>query len=141
LEEIGQQSSLTLTLAFSAMSLRRKNKRTSQTRQPQRANLSRQTNFVSKTKGKPSGELDHVDVKGVSEGWQPLELRKKRKKKLGPPATHLKAGITVSSENSYPFPSRPIVRRNKTQNTLPLNSGFRKKHGKHLEVLEDLNPK
>jgi len=76
--------------------------------------------LVSRRKWKPSGELDHEDVKGVSSGWQPLELVRKRKKKLGPPTSHLKGGISVSSENRYPFPSRPIVRGNKTQDTLPL---------------------
>jgi len=49
-----------------------------------------------------------------------LELFEKKKKKLGPPTTHLRAAISVSSENRYPFPSRPIATGNKTQNTLPL---------------------
>jgi len=40
-------------------------------------------------------------------------MKKKEKEKTGPTQPHLKAGISVSSENSYPFPSRPIVRGNK----------------------------
>jgi len=96
-------------------------KGTSQTRQPERANLSCQ-NFVSRRKWKPSGELDHVRCEGGLLRLATFGARKKRKKKLGPPTSHLKVGISVSSENRYPFPSRPIVRGNKTQDTLPLKS-------------------